>query len=91
MTDPTYKYPPAQDPGPINDSRYKSLPLVEDENGVFHNISLAAPMPTRRVPDVEMAKLLELMEKQLLLLGKIELHLAQASGDFNLTEKDVHL
>jgi len=47
MADPTYSYPPASEPGPINDSRYKSIPIVEDADGTFHNISDAAPMPTK--------------------------------------------
>tara|TARA_R110002126_G_scaffold110234_5_gene247352 strand:+ start:1965 stop:2852 length:888 start_codon:yes stop_codon:yes gene_type:complete len=47
MADPTYTYPPTSDPGPINDSRYKSIPVVEDADGTFHNISDGSPMPTR--------------------------------------------
>ncbi len=47
MADPTYSYPPASEPGPINDSRYKSIPIIEDSDGTFHNISDGSPMPTK--------------------------------------------
>jgi len=45
MVNPTYSHPPSTEPGPINDSRYKSIPIIEDADGTFHNISDAAPMP----------------------------------------------
>jgi hypothetical protein len=48
------------------------------------------PLPVTKPTYIEDSVLLrELMTEQLLVLKKIERHLATASGDFNLHEKDV--